>query len=104
MQSRQYGRDGNYASVALVGGYAEHTSASPPGSNNGYGAFFNHFKQVNSRGVALAARTISFSFSATANRYYTFRAHVFLHDIFRYVGSQAGGSAEADILVVSLFK
>ena len=104
MQSRQYGADGNYASVALVGGYAEHTSATPPNSNNGYGAFFNHFKQVNNRGVALAARTISFSFAATANRYYTFRAHVFLHDIFRFTGGFGGGSAEADILVVSLFK
>lgn len=105
IQSRQYGADGNYASVALVGGHAEHSASNnaPAVTDSGYGAYANHFKQINNRGVALAQRSIAYSFSATSGKYYTFKAFVFLHDIFAY-GGGAGGSAEADIQVIALFK
>ena len=111
MQSRQYGADGNYASVALVGGHEEHThvNGAPSASatqGNDYGLYFNHFKQVNNRGVALAQRSIAYSFAANAQKHYTFKAFVFMHDIFTYsgVGNNTSGSAEADIIVTALFK
>ena len=106
MQSRQYGADGNYASVALVGGHEEHSASdnAPAATSSGYGAYFNHFKQSNNRGVALAQRSVAYSFTATSGKYYTFKAYVFMHDIFTYGSTGAGGSAEADIQVIALFK
>jgi len=106
MTARFFGADGNHASCAIVGGVAEHTASNnaPAVTNSSYGQFFNHYKQVNTRGVAVANKNLSFAKSTTSGKYYTFKVFCFMHDVFVYGTSTAGGSAEADILVVALFK
>jgi hypothetical protein len=105
MTGRFFGADGNHASCAIVGGVAEHSASNnaPAVTDSSYGQFFNHYKQVNTRGVAVANKNLSFAKSTTSGKYYTFKVFCFMHDVFVYGTSSPGGSAEADILVVALF-